>query len=63
MNWWTDHYTLVQVARWIEENKQFSDASEAIDYFDRPWKWTPEYREWVECELLDALAVREEHDA
>lgn len=46
--WYETHDNLVGLAEWLDsECSNFIDASEAIRFFEKPWKWTREYDLWT----------------
>lgn len=45
--WWTEHDELVRFAHVLDGNGEFADASDAIYFFEKPWKWEEEHVEWV----------------
>ncbi len=46
-HWYDDHRELVQFASVLEEAGAFSNAREAIYFFEKPWKWANEWQVWV----------------
>ena len=47
MSWYEDHATLIQFAWDHFEPLGDSTAQEVIEFFEKPWKWTPEYETWA----------------
>lgn len=47
MSWHEDHSNLIGLATWLESESLLGDASEAIAFFEKPWKWDREYHLWV----------------
>ena len=51
MNWWDSHRKVVALARWLEDLGEWGDSpSVVIDFFEQPWKWTPEYHRMLAFE-------------
>lgn len=47
MKWYETHDNLVGLANWLNsECGYFSDASAAIYFFEKPWKWEREWGIW-----------------
>lgn len=50
--WFEDHTELVAFAHWLADNGHFDGANRrqtadnVLYYFEKPWKWTPEYEGW-----------------
>ena len=43
-NWYDDQKELLEYAEYLNSICEFSDASEAIYFFEKPWKWNEEYK-------------------
>ena len=57
--WYDDRLRLAALADWLTE--QGREPADGWGYFlEKPWKWTPEYREMCAEEEQDRLA-EEEH--
>lgn len=41
--WFTNLDNVVELARSLNEQGILTGASDAIDFFEKPWKWTPEW--------------------
>jgi hypothetical protein len=48
--WYNDYDTVVGFAKILESAGEIEDAKEAILYFEKPWKYDPEYEAWIELE-------------
>lgn len=43
MIWCSDYQNVTALGRWLFENIYIDKASDLLDYFEKPWKWTTEY--------------------
>jgi hypothetical protein len=60
--WWTDHDEVLAFARWYWDGAAHyptCPAREILDYFEKPWKWSPEYEGYKEEQ---AEFRREQHN-
>jgi hypothetical protein len=46
MNWFETHENLVMLAMALDTDCRFEEAADAIRFFEKPWKWTPEWESW-----------------
>lgn len=52
-HWYTDHATLMSFVRVLARAEAFrgdsrrEDTRNILYFFEKPWKWTPEYEAWV----------------
>lgn len=47
-------------AGWLEEQGILETASNAIDYFEKPWKWEKEHRDYLAMEREGATCDYED---
>lgn len=57
LQWFQSHQTLVEVAGWMAETYQFDTPVDVVYFFEKPWKYEDEWREYII--QRDALA---DHD-
>jgi hypothetical protein len=48
LDWYEVHVELLEFGRVIGEVNGWT-RDEMVDYFEKPWKWTPEYKIWDGC--------------
>jgi hypothetical protein len=47
--WYLDHDEVVAFARWYWQGSCYGCwKSDILDFFEKPWKWTPEYMGYKE---------------
>ena len=49
-----DHGDLVNFAEWYFSPLEHADAGDVIAFFEKPWKWADEYKDWKQQEEGDA---------
>jgi hypothetical protein len=47
--WYGNHDDVVSFARVLVDAEWLDTSGEVIDYFERPWKWSPEYGVWIQA--------------
>jgi hypothetical protein len=45
--WYDSHDAIVEFASILIDAEQLDTPREVLRYFEKPWKWTPEYELWV----------------
>lgn len=60
--WYSDHSKVVSLSYWLIENGHISDtARDAIDVFEKPWRWSDMYRmmqrEWAAEDAAEDAAA------
>ena len=45
--WWEDRSYVTEFGRLLYEADILDIAPLIMDYFEKPWKWTPEHEAWV----------------
>lgn len=45
--WFADYSEVVTFGHILAYADALDTAPEVLEYFDRPWKWTPEYEAWA----------------
>lgn len=43
--WW-DTYERDDLAHWLDGNGRFDGPSDAIQFYQEPWRWSAEFLEW-----------------
>ena len=51
--WWMDHDEVVAFARWYWDGMYSKSGRDIIDFFEKPWKWTPEYEGFLKERSAD----------
>ena len=53
---WHETYTNVfEFAEWLEDEHYWVNTSHLLRYFEKPWKWTPEYELWRQGKTLEEI--------
>jgi hypothetical protein len=58
--WWETHNNVLALARALDDEGGFSDTDEVIDFFEKPWKWSPEWARFRNRKPLDGSEDLEE---
>ena len=46
-NMWLAHYgNITELARWLVAEGRLTTIEDVLYYFEKPWKWSPEWREY-----------------
>ena len=48
MKWFESHDNLIELARWLLSVGWFKTSDDVIRFFEKPWKWEPEWLEMRE---------------
>ena len=46
-HWYETHENLIALARALDAAGLFTDTDGAIDFFEKPHKWSSEWEQWV----------------
>lgn len=46
--WYQDYREVISFAEVLNQADEFSTPEDVIYFFEKPWKWTPEYISWKE---------------
>lgn len=44
--WLADRDNITTLARWLVSEGQLMTIEDVLYFFEKPWKWTPEWREY-----------------
>lgn len=45
--WYETHENLVMLATALDDDCRFNETGDVIRFFEKPWKWEPEWDRWV----------------
>lgn len=44
--WFEDYQSICDFAMHLHSEGRFNTPSDVLYYFEKPWKWDPEFQEW-----------------
>lgn len=55
--WFANHAEVCALARVLARSSMLATTALAIDFFEKPWKWTDEHASWVAAGRPDYLVL------
>lgn len=50
MNWYDNQVDLLNFASYLHDKDEFDDADAVLYFFEKPWKWNEEWKEYIQKE-------------
>lgn len=51
--WFQSNDTLLALAHWLVDRNEFETQSDLLYFWEKPWKWEPEYEEYLAAMALE----------
>ena len=59
VNWYNNQIDLLEFAKYLHDKDEFDDADAVIYFFEKPWKWNEEWKEYQnEKKITVRLRIR-----
>ena len=52
IHWYDNQAELLNLAKYLHDQDEFSDIDAVLYFFEKPWKWEKEYLEYKGKELI-----------